>query len=79
VDAVRDRTTGPALRVARTVVFGLLAVIAGGAALVWLTIGVVRLGEKVLLGKVWLVYTVLGVLLCLVGAWLWTRRLPEEQ
>lgn len=79
VDAVRDRTTGPALSVAQAVVFGVVAAIAGAAALVWLVIGTVRVGVVLSGGRVWAVYTVLGLLLCGIGVLLWARRLPAEE
>ncbi len=74
VDQVRSRTTRPAVTAARGVVFGLLALVLGVTALVLLSVGVVRLLDVVLPRGVWLVYLVLGVVFCIIGAVFWHRR-----
>ena len=76
VGAVRDKTTVKLETVARAVVFGILIAVMGLAALVLVTIVLVRLGTYV--APVWAVYAVLGTLFTLVGLFLWSRRQPDQ-
>lgn len=74
VGSVRDKTTVPLITIARVLVFGLLAAIVGGASLVFLTIGLVRVldvytGE----GRVWIAYALLGGIFTLAGLFLLRR------
>jgi hypothetical protein len=75
VDTVRQKTTGPALTVARAVVYGFLILIAGIAALVLLIAAIVRFGAYWV--PVWSVYLGLGTFLVLVGAVLYRLRAPK--
>jgi hypothetical protein len=83
VDSVRDRTTGPALRVAHGVVLGLAVLILAGVLGVLLLLGLVR-GLHVALDNlglsretaVWATYLGLGGLFTLAGLWLWSKRTP---
>ena len=87
VGTVRDKTTGPALTVARAVVYGTFAALVGVAVLVLLIAGLVRLLDSYLPDSVfgedhmWASYLVLGVVFVVAGAVLWTRRRSggEEQ
>jgi hypothetical protein len=88
VGTVRDRTTGPALTVARAVVYGTFAVIVGLVALVLGTIGAVRLIDNYLpnaaFGEdhVWAAYLIIGLVFVMAGAVLWLRRYgpgPEDR
>jgi hypothetical protein len=88
VGNVRDRTTGPALTVARAVVYGTFAVIVGLAALVLVTIAAVRLIDNYLpdaaFGEehVWATYLIIGLVFVVAGAVLWLRRYgagPEDR
>jgi hypothetical protein len=74
VDQVAAKTTGPALTAARAVVFGMLISILGTAALVLLTIGVVRVIDVYVPGDVWAAHTIVGGAFVLLGAWLWLKR-----
>lgn len=81
VGQVRDKTTGPAITVARAIVYGLLAAILGGTCLVLLAIAGVRVLNVWLLpdawfGEVhtWAAHLVLGVIFTGVGAWCWSKR-----
>jgi hypothetical protein len=80
VVTVRDRTTGPALTVARAVVYGTFAGIVGLAALVLGTIGAVRLIDNYLpdaaFGEdhVWAAYLIIGLVFVVAGVVLWLRR-----
>jgi len=73
VGKVRDRTTGPAVRIAGYVVFGAFAVLLGSVALVLLLIGAFRALDAYLPDAVfgeehtWAAHTVLGSLLVLAG------------
>lgn len=78
VGSVRAKTADPLEQVARLLVYGLLAAVVGLAALVLVTVGLVR-GLVILLDlvwqpEVWLVYLVLGIILALSGLWLWRKR-----
>jgi len=80
VETVRDRTTGPAITVARAVVYGTFAVIAGLAALVLATIAAVRLIDNYLPDAVfgeehtWATYLIIGLVYVIAGVVLWARR-----
>jgi len=77
VDAVRDRTTGPILKIARGVVYGVVALLIGLLALGLVTIALVRV-LSLLPGPQWIVYAVAGALFCMVGAFAWSKRGPVE-
>lgn len=78
VDAVRSKTAAPVERVARIVVYGLLAAVAGIAALVLAAIAVIRLLNVVVPGGVWAVYLILGLVFTAVGVFLWSKRAPKD-
>jgi hypothetical protein len=67
VGAVRDKTTRPAITVVRAIVLGVVAVFAGGMALVLLLIGLVRLVNNVVPGPVWIAHLIIGSVLAIVG------------
>jgi hypothetical protein len=73
VDDVRDRTTGPALKTARGVVYGLFAAIVGTVALVLAGILLVRVLNVYIPGEVWIIYLGLGALLTIAGLVLWRK------
>jgi hypothetical protein len=88
VGNVRDRTTGPAVNVARAVVYGTFAVLVGLAALVLATIGAVRLIDNYLPDAVfgeehmWATFLILGLVFVIGGVVLWARRYgggPEDR
>jgi hypothetical protein len=88
VGGVRDKTTGPALTVARGVVYGSFALLVGLAALVLGTIAAVRLVDNYLPDAVfgedhmWAAYLVIGLAFVIAGAVLWVRRngsAPEDR
>jgi hypothetical protein len=88
VGNVRDRTTGPAITVARAVVYGTFAVIVGIAALVLATIGAVRLIDNYLPSAAfgeehtWAAYLIIGLVFVIAGVILWARRYgpgPEDR
>ena len=74
VDTVRVKTSGPAIKVSRAVVFGLMGALLSLIALIVLLIGIVRLLNNFLPKDVWLVYLILGAVFSVVGAFLWSKR-----
>jgi hypothetical protein len=88
VGNVRDRTTGPAVTVARAVVYGTFAVLVGLAALVLATIGAFRLIDNYLPDAVfgeehtWAAFLIIGLVFVIAGVVLWARRYgggPEDR
>jgi hypothetical protein len=79
VDQVRAKTTGPAITVARGLVFGVIVVALGLVAGVLLLIFALRLTTEVLDliwegAGVWLTYLLYGVLFTAVGAVIFGKR-----
>ena len=74
VDQIRDKTTGPAIRAARAMVFGFLATMLGTAALVLLVVGLVRFVNVYVPGGVWVAHAIVGGLFVGVGLFLWSKR-----
>lgn len=76
VDAVRERTTGTILSIARVAVFGLLAVVLGLVVIVMTLVLLVRLLDEILPSSVWLPYLVLGLASLLSGFLVFRKRHP---
>lgn len=74
VASVRAKTADPLERVARTLVYGLVAAIVGLAALVLGAVALVRVLDVVLPGDVWSAHAVSGGIFVLVGLLLWRKR-----
>lgn len=80
VGTVRDKTTRPALTIARAIVYGSFAAILSITAVVLLIIGGVRLLDNYLPSAVfgdehtWAAYMFLGLAFVIAGALLWRRR-----
>ncbi len=74
VAKVRANTTNRLVRIARVVVFGLLAAIMGTAAGVLAVIGLIRGLDELLPGPVWGVYVLLGAIFTGVGMFLWSKK-----
>ena len=82
VGQVRDRTTGPAITVARGLVYGLLAGILGLVCIVLVIICLVRLLDTYVVGEnnTWLAHLIVGVLFSVVGIVMWRmRRAPDDE
>ena len=77
VGQVRDKTTVPAETLARALVYGILIATMATAALVLVTVGVVRLLDNWL--RIWAVYAIVGGLFTVVGAFLWRKRRPAAK
>lgn len=73
VERVRSSTTGPLLKVARGIVYGIVAAVLGITLVVVALIALVRVLD-LLPGGVWLAYLILGVVLTLAGMIAWSRR-----
>ncbi len=80
VGTVRDKTTTPAMTIARAVVYGTFAALVGSASLVLLIVALVR-GLNVALPDavfgeqhMWAAYLIPGLLFVVVGAVLWRQR-----
>ncbi|MFZ6004485.1 MAG: hypothetical protein ACOYXM_11200 [Actinomycetota bacterium] len=85
VGSVRDKTTGPAITVARWVVYGTFAAVVGSVVAVLLAIGAVRFLDVYLPESVfgddhtWAAHLIVGALFSVVGMVLWSRRsAPSE-
>lgn len=83
VGTVRDKTTVPVTKVARALVFGLLAGTMGVAFLILLVIAVVRIIDVYLplapyARRVWVGYAGLGAIFVLAGMFLWSKRTPRK-
>jgi uncharacterized membrane protein len=78
VDNVKGKTTAPATKVVRAIVYGIVIALLGVPAVIMLMVGVVHLLNQIstdVLGLgVWLVYLVLGVIFSLAGWLMWRRR-----
>lgn len=76
VETVRDKTTGPAVTISRAIVYGLVAIILGLAALVLLSVGLVRFVNVYLPGGVWSAHLLVAIIFTAGGAFLWSKRTP---
>ena len=74
VGSVRGKTTEPLERIARILVYGLVASILGVAALVFLAILLVRVLDIAIPGHVWSAHLVTGGIFLLAGLLLWRKR-----
>lgn len=85
VGSVRDKTTGPAITVARGLVYGTFAVFVGLMVAVLLAVAAVRALDAYLpdavFGEdhVWAAHGIVGLLFALVGAILWSKRSAPER
>jgi hypothetical protein len=78
VDAVRNKTSVPLARLARGVVFGIVAGVMGVVALLLLLIGLLRVLDVYLPGNVWAADLFLGVVFTVLGLLVWRQRRPKE-
>jgi hypothetical protein len=74
ITGIRDKTTGPVEKVARVVVYGLVAGILGIAALVLLAVTLVRVLDIVIPGEVWSAHLLTGGIFTVAGMFLWRKR-----
>lgn len=74
VETVRSRTTDPAIKVARALVFGTLAALLGLVVLVLVLIAAFRMLDAYLPADTWAAHMILGGLLTVLGAIMWMLR-----
>lgn len=83
VGTASDKVTGPVTTAARALVYGLFAAILGLAALVLVSVLLVRLANNYLpdavFGKehVWAAHLLIGLLFLLFALGLWSKRKPQ--
>jgi hypothetical protein len=70
VGLVRDKATGPVLKAARAVVYGVILGVAGLALLILVPTLAVRILDIIIPGPVWSAHLVLGGVTTLVGLYL---------
>ena len=73
IDLVRSNTTDRLVKVARLLVFGLLAGIVGAVTAVVALIAAVRFLDVILPRGVWLPYLILGAIFVLFGMFCWRK------
>lgn len=78
VGQVRDRTTGPAITVARAIVYGLFAAILGVVAVVLGLILAVRIANNYVPGQLWIIYLALGAVFTVGGLLLWGKAFSSS-
>ncbi len=74
IEVVRSNTTDRLVRIARLLVFGLIAAVVGVMALILLLIAAIRVLDVVLPRTVWLPDVVLGAIFLGAGLFLWSKR-----
>src|SRR4051794_2425109 len=74
IDLVRSNTTDRLVKVARLVVFGVIALILGTMAGIIGLIFLIRLADVVLPREVWLAYVILGAIFLGLGMFCWSKK-----
>ena len=74
IEVVRSNTTDRLVKVARLLVYGLIAAIVGTMAGVVALIAVIRILDVVLPREVWLPYVLLGAIFLGLGLFLWSKK-----
>lgn len=74
VGSVRGKTSEPLERIARILVYGLLAAVVGIAALALLAVLLVRGLDILIPGEVWSAHLLAGGIFTLLGLFLWRKR-----
>ena len=89
VDLVREKTTGPALKAGRWVVYGVVMLFILVPTVIGLLIGLVRLIDAfwnfvfvqtgiASYAPIWITYLTLGIIFVVAGLFAWTKRYPTE-
>ena len=74
IDVVRSNTTDRLVKVARVLVFGVIALILGSMAGIIALITLIRVLDIVLPREVWLPYMVLGSIFLVAGLFAWSKK-----
>lgn len=74
IDVVRSNTTDRLVKVARVLVFGVIALILGSMAAIIALITLIRVLDIVLPREVWLAYVVLGAIFLVAGLFAWSKK-----
>ena len=80
VGSVRDKTTGPAITIARGIVYGTFALVVGTVVAVLVAIAAVRALDNYLPDSVvgeehtWAAHLLVGLVFTILGMLLWSRR-----
>ena len=74
IDVVRSNTTDRLVKVARVLVYGVIALILGSMAGIIALITLIRVLDIALPREVWLPYVVLGAIFLVTGLFLWSRK-----
>ena len=74
VVGIRSKTADPLDRVVRIVVYGLVVLALGTAALTLLSVALVRAVDVAVPGEVWSAHVIVGGIFTLAGLFLWTKR-----
>ncbi|MDQ4089221.1 MAG: hypothetical protein M3163_02795 [Actinomycetota bacterium] len=74
IDVVRSNTTDRLVKVARLVVFGVIAVILGSMAGIVALIAAIRILDVILPREVWLPYMLLGAIFLVLGLFVWSKK-----
>ena len=74
IDVVRSNTTDRLVKIARLLVYGLIAVVVGAMAAIVALIAVIRILDVVLPREVWLPYVVIGAIFLGLGLFLWSKK-----
>lgn len=85
VGSVREKTTGPAITVARGIVYGTFALLVGTMVAVLLAVAAIRVLDAYLPSSVfgdehvWAAHGIVGLVFSLAGMALWSKRTPRER
>jgi hypothetical protein len=74
VTTIRSQTTDRLVKIARILVFGLLAAIMGAMAGLLVVIALVRALDRLIPQEVWLTYLILGAIFTGAGLFLWSKK-----
>ena len=74
VVSIRSKTADPLDRVVRIVVYGIVAAVLAGVAVVLLVAALVRAIDVAIPGEVWAAHAALGGIFTVVGLFLWAKR-----
>jgi len=74
IDVVRSNTTDRLVKVARILVYGVIALILGSMAGIIALIALIRVLDNLLPREVWLPYMLLGAIFLVAGLFAWSKK-----